>query len=231
VDDGRGDMLPLGPDVFALRTGVRWLVRPADVEVSTEEVASVMLVTATAFAGMAGSAWRIADLPEGTERVGSATRERVCRLRTAGLPPPSAPPEPAGALHQIDGRWTVVVLAPLGRLSAGQAGVLARHPGTMRITPWRSVVIADLSDPVPLLAAAADAGLGTGRDSRWYGVSACTGRPGCGKAQADVRADAAAASPAGERIHWSGCPRRCGQPHGPHLEMVAAGAGYEMGRS
>ena len=46
-------------------------------------------------------------------------------------------------------------------------------------------------------------------------MSACAGRPGCAKALADVRADARAGLAAGrftERVHLSGCARRCGPP-------------------
>ncbi|TXS44444.1 hypothetical protein EAO77_34030 [Streptomyces sp. t39] len=76
---------------------------------------------------------------------------------------------------------------------------------------------------LPELAAA---GLVTGAESPWHGVSACTGRPGCGKALADVRADAAALAAAGAGgipVHWSGCERRCGHPHGTHVDLVATG--------
>jgi precorrin-3B synthase len=58
-------------------------------------------------------------------------------------------------------------------------------------------------------------------------VTACAGRPGCGKALADVRADVAAAVAAGVlpagRSHWAGCGRRCGRPAGDVLDVVATG--------
>ncbi|MFB9554414.1 cobalamin biosynthesis protein CobG [Streptomyces roseoviridis] len=55
------------------------------------------------------------------------------------------------------------------------------------------------------------------------GVSACTGRPGCGKALADVRADAGRAPAGGLPVHYSGCERRCGHPHGAWVDVLAVG--------
>ena len=66
--------------------------------------------------------------------------------------------------------------------------------------------------------------------SRWLGVTACAGRPGCGKSLADVRADADAATVPGEGlpVHWVGCARGCGSPAGPHVRVEATGTGYEV---
>ena len=63
-------------------------------------------------------------------------------------------------------------------------------------------------------------------------VSACAGRPGCAKALADVRADAREGLAAGrftERVHLSGCPRRCGSPHAQHRALVALADGQYTG--
>ncbi|MCM3885722.1 hypothetical protein ND747_19025, partial [Frankia sp. R82] len=54
----------------------------------------------------------------------------------------------------------------------------------------------------------------------------------------DVRRDAtrAAAAPGGPRrrvlpVHWSGCGRRCGQPSGAVVEVVATTDGYRVRRA
>ena len=63
-------------------------------------------------------------------------------------------------------------------------------------------------------------------------VSACAGRPGCAKALADVRSDARTGLAAGrftERVHLSGCERRCGSPRGPHRALVALAEGHYTG--
>jgi precorrin-3B synthase len=72
-------------------------------------------------------------------------------------------------------------------------------------------------------------------NSPWVWVTACAGRPGCGRALADVRADAATAVltgalPAGgARQHWAGCERRCGRPVGPVVDVIATAGGYRVG--
>jgi precorrin-3B synthase len=67
-------------------------------------------------------------------------------------------------------------------------------------------------------------------NSPWFGLGACTGRPGCASALADVQADARAAGLsaryAGRRVHFSGCERRCGRPHQVDLDLIATADGY-----
>jgi precorrin-3B synthase len=116
------------------------------------------------------------------------------------------------------------VQAATAQAATAQAG--AAHAATVQadaaraaavITPWRSIVLPRKGDlaGTGLLADAAEPAAG---------VSACIGRPGCAKARADVRANARSLIgmlPAGVRVHFSGCERRCGRPHGPHLDVVA----------
>jgi precorrin-3B synthase len=178
------------------------------------------------------SAWRLAELPDGPARV-------AARLGADGalvdVPQPSS--GTTGAVRQDDGRWALVGVVPLGRLSAGQAELLAELATTeVQLTPWRSVVLPDLTD-VRVAADLVSAGLVLDPDSPWLRVTACAGRPGCAKSRADVRADAAAAVSSGTlpaegaRQHWAGCERRCGRPRGDVVDVVATGGGYriEMG--
>ena len=76
----------------------------------------------------------------------------------------------------------------------------------------------------------AAAGLPVEAGSRWSGVTACAGRPGCAKSLADVRADAAAATrfTDGLPVHWIGCERGCGSPAGRHVRVEATPAGYAV---
>jgi precorrin-3B synthase len=100
------------------------------------------------------------------------------------------------------------------------------------MTPWRGVLVTDLvaSSAAGWLAALAGAGLEVTADSRWSGVTACAGRPGCAKALADVRHDATEATRfgAGLPVHWIGCARGCGSPSGPHVRVEATDAGYAV---
>ncbi|MEU6785419.1 precorrin-3B synthase [Nonomuraea angiospora] len=168
----------------------------------------------------------------------------------------------AGRVEQRDGRVALEVVVPLGRLSAAQARAIAAAaevngpatttgapdpegadgvpgPGAatgvpVRLTPWRTVVLLDLSPTAAGRAARMleAAGLVTDPASPWAGVSACTGRPGCAKSLADVQEDArrwvaTLDGPPATPVHWAGCERRCGLPRGRVVQMVATGDGYQ----
>ncbi|WP_189225871.1 hypothetical protein [Saccharothrix coeruleofusca] len=171
----------------------------------TDPVAAVV-AAAERFQEIRGTAWRLSEVDGGvadiTDAIGGRRGEPV---DTAVIP---VAPGPVGD--------RVVAGVPLGRLDAR---LLAGTP--VRVTPWRSLV---------LPAGADTTGLITDPASPWHGVSACTGRPGCAKSLADVRADAArwvAARQGSGPAHWSGCARRCGRPAGQVVEFVATGDGYE----
>jgi len=237
LDDGRGDVARLGADVTMIAgTGPVWV---GGLEMAPDLAVRVMLAIAETFlaerAAQASQAWRMTELAGGIAAV--VERAMVLLgasdLRPAADPtPPVAPGEPAGVIAQRDGLFALSVLAPLGRLSAAQAHLLADHSGArgLRITPWRSVVLRDLADAGAPAGAAAAAGLGVDASSRWYRVSACTGRPGCAKALADVQADAAAATGRwpGRQVHWSGCAHRCGRPHDTEVDIIATDEGYAI---
>ena len=125
----------------------------------------------------------------------------------------------------------VAAEVPLGRLESVQMKALEAAPRLI-FTPGRGVVLPGLAPEAARSWAdrLAGAGLEVGAGSRWAGVTACAGRPGCAKSLADVRADAAAATVAGQGlpVHWVGCARGCGSPAGPHVRVEATGAGYEV---
>lgn len=140
-----------------------------------------------------------------------------------------------GVVHGAQGAASLHVGVALGRMRVAQWRLLARTAetygtGELRVTPWRGVVLPGV--PGALLPGLADAGLVTGPDSPWTGVGACTGRPGCAKSLADVRADATAriaAGAGGLPVYWSGCERRCGHPQGAWVDVVATGDGrYDL---
>jgi precorrin-3B synthase len=138
---------------------------------------------------------------------------------------------PLGVLGQGRGAVAVSALVPLGRLDGAQVAALAAAGDRLVVTPWRGVVVPGLSgvaDATRVARALAAAGLETSPGSRWAGVTACAGRPGCAKAHADVRRDAAAATRPGEGlpVHWVGCDRGCGSPAGGHVRVEATLGGY-----
>jgi precorrin-3B synthase len=238
-DDGRGDVAGLGADVGLLALDaatVALLLAGVDTGLrATPDGAVALALAATRSflferAAQGGTAWRLAELIDGRARV-------VARLGGAAVAPVAVPPAPvvgpAGAVPQDDGRTAVVAVVPLGRLTAGQADLLAGLTADLQVTPWRSVVLADLPDASAARHLAA-AGLVLDPDSIWLQVTACAGRPGCAKSLADVRADVTVAVAtgslpgAGARQHWAGCERRCGRPRGDVLDVVATGSGYRI---
>ncbi|MFP3116162.1 precorrin-3B synthase [Streptomyces sp. Iso 434] len=253
LDDGRGDTAALDADVTMLATpdgdlaltlpDVPGSLRlPPDRAPAAAHAAALLFLAAARASGT--RAWRVAELPPGQALSTATLTELAARVpgtRTAPAPEPPAPyggPRP-GPTPPRAGRSALHALAPLGRLTAYQwrelAELAARHgAGTLRATPWRGIVVPGLSPDRAAEAAAelARAGLLTGEGSAWEGVGACTGRPGCVKSLADVRADARAAldaAPGGLPVYWSGCERRCGHPRGTAwVDAVATGTGYDL---
>jgi precorrin-3B synthase len=245
VDDGRGDVAGLGADVLAeLRadgTVVNGLavrgVAP-DLPAATQ-VTIVMMACAEAFLDIrakdGGTAWRIADLADGDERVRAAVTARLGLV--AAEQPPGGSPAPAGPSARPVGvagpdGTAAVLLAPLGRLTADRLSWLAdRVTGRpARVTPWRSVVLPDLADAAGVVREAAGLGFGVDAGSPWLRVTACAGRPRCASALADVQADAAAFA---ERwpdriVHVSGCARHCGRPAATQIDVTATSEGYQV---
>ncbi|MGX7680104.1 precorrin-3B synthase [Jatrophihabitans sp. DSM 45814] len=247
LDDGRGDILALEPDLtaFASTPGRFQIWQPhADrgCEVPVEGVTDTLVAGALMFLqerkATNSKAWRISELPDSARHVtdrliaefGASPAAGTRGPLFAGVPAGTA--EPAGIVEQPDGRSALVVLAPLGRLSGQQVHFLASKAGSrgLRITPWRSVVVPDLVDVGSVAQAAAEFGLGVDTDSPWYHISTCAGRPGCAKALADVRADAIAelerSGTPQYTVRWSGCERQCGRPRHTAVHLIATGNGY-----
>jgi precorrin-3B synthase len=211
-DDGRGDVAWLGADVAAMPVGPSFAILLGGVDhgvrVPRADAVSTMLACAAAFLELRTEQWRISELdasviaarfPRGLDRI-----------------EPGAPSAvgPVGPVEFADGTAGFGVAVPLGRLTSEKALALGRD---VVVTAWRGLVMAGPEPEVP--------GLITDPDSPWIGVTACTGRPGCAKSLADVRADA---RPLDRPAHWSGCARRCGRPAGEVIDVVATENGYQV---
>ncbi len=230
LDDGRGDVAGLGGDVKLIADGdgtaVLWPGGPQVFRLAAADAVRAALAAALAFldaADAAGTgAWRPRELAV-THVPDWAGALAAAGIAAEALPVPpapfSAPPGP-GAL----GDGHLYVLAPLGRLTAAQLRALL-PADEVRFTPWRGAVVVG-AGPERLRDLEAY-GLITRPDAPGAGVTACTGRPGCAKSLADVRADALVALPAALPgplpVHFSGCERRCGHPHGAWVDVLATG--------
>lgn len=246
------------------------LGRNAPVRVPADTAARAALLAAEVFVGAATTAvtataadlpstgaapptaWRVTDLPDGGAALSAEVARRLAESGTPATPPGTRPANgPRGkggpalgiVRHPQLPRAVVAlsVLAPLGRLTAGQWRALVALAGRtedaeLRLTPWRGVVVPGVheADAQRESAALAATGLVTDPRSPWMGVGACVGRPGCAKSLADVRADAAAALPGPDDgasrlpVYWSGCARGCGRPRGDRVDVVATPGGYRV---
>ncbi len=222
LDDGRGDVAWLGADVAALATTpdtAAILLGGTDsgLRVPLSDVILLMLACAEAFLTERADEWRLAELDD------HARRRVAARLGASVAEPLRSQPIQTGPLGQVTGN-ALVAGAPLGWLDRAQAAALADTGAPLVVTPWRSVVVADLADTADVARRLRSAGLLLDPDTPR--VTACVGRPGCAKALSDVRADAAPVPGVDVPVHWSGCARRCGRPRGEVLDVVANGDGY-----
>lgn len=213
--------------------------RDEGLRVPVDGVVAALVAGAAAFlevrAEQSVPAWRLRELADGPARVAARTATRLGLAFHPADPPDPAPrpvpAEPIGVVEQADGRFAAAALAPLGLLRQAQLAALAGID-ELAATPWRGVVLLDQSRAAATrrLQELAEVGLEVAPGSRWSGVTACAGRPGCARALADVRHDADATTTfgAGLPVHWIGCERGCGSPAGEHVRVEATGDGYQV---
>ncbi|MFM0222532.1 precorrin-3B synthase [Paraburkholderia dipogonis] len=137
--------------------------------------------------------------------------------------------------------WHVGGQPPLGRLDAdalnGLAALSQQHgDGTLRLTPWQSVLLPDIAThAVPtVLSGLNTLGLACDPAQAITRLIACAGSTGCAKSLTDTKADAlrlAARLPAGVDVHLSGCSRSCAAAHcAPYTLLAAAPGLYDLYR-
>ncbi len=227
LDDGRGDVSGLRADVgvHVFAEGPRLLLAGRDTGVPVSDVCQALIDVALRFLEIRGKAWRITELDELDDLLPGADSG-------ATAPPPGR--APVGWIPQDDGRVALGAAVPLGILPSRVAEFLAAIEAPLVITPWRSVLVCDLSQERADVAIGVLAPLGLIFDdnSPWLAVSACTGSPGCAHSVADVRADAAEALDGSYPVHrhFVGCERACGSPVDGQV-LVATGTGYRVLRS
>ncbi|RMV44102.1 Cobalamin biosynthesis protein CobG [Pseudomonas syringae pv. helianthi] len=133
----------------------------------------------------------------------------------------------------------VGAVVPLGRLDASTLSSVAQlaadqGDGTLRLTPWQSVLLPNV--PVERAAVVMDAlqaaGLLCSARQPLAQMLACTGSAGCAKGLADTKADAlqlAAGLTASQAVHLSGCTRSCAAAHVAPVTLLAVSPGrYDL---
>jgi precorrin-3B synthase len=226
LDDGRADVSGLGADVGAhfLEDDCALVLagRDTGVRLAVGDVPKSLVAIAARFVGIRGKAWRVNEL------AGIDALLPDIQLNT---PFPPVTKAPVGWIGQQDGRVALGAAVPLGVLPARVAEYLAAIDAPLVVTPWRSVLVCDLSEEVAdvSLRVLAPLGLVFDETSAWLNVSACTGSPGCAHSAADVRADAALSLEADSAVHrhFVGCERACGSPPAGQV-LVASGQGYRL---
>jgi precorrin-3B synthase len=231
IDDGRADVSGLCADVgvHVLDDGVALLLggRDTGTRLPVDDIAESLVALAARFIEIRGNAWRVNELAD----IGSLLPGTDISATT--FPPVTRPP--VGWISQRDGRIALGAALPLGLLPAQVAERLASigaaADAPLVVTPWRSVLVCDLSEEVAdvALRMLAPLGLIFDENSPWLSVSACTGSPGCARSGADVRADAALSLDLDSAVHrhFVGCERACGSPPAGEV-LVASGQGYRL---
>lgn len=144
------------------------------------------------------------------------------------------------AQHGAD-RRALGAAPPLGRLTPdmlrGAARLAREHgDGTLRMSPWQSLVLpgiamADLAQAQSALSAL---GLLHSPDQPLTRLVACTGASGCAKGQAETKADALVLAGLLRQgvpgsVHLSGCQRSCAVAHVAPATLLARAPGrYDL---
>ena len=179
-------------------------------------------------------------LAVGEEAIFAAAGLSPVRLPFA--PAPSAP-SPVGFVPYPGGDTGAFgVGLPFGRIEADALTELAHlsekfGDGTLRTTPWRTLLIPRVaaSQSATLAEAVQALGLITDAADPRLSIFACVGEPACACASVDARADAArlaqSAAANGLRIHVSGCAKGCAHASPAALTLVGRDGRYDLVRN
>lgn len=243
-----------GPDGPAFRVGLA--DRATDAIVAPDDAPGLAVALAEAVMALSGHA-----PPRMRSALSGRTPAEVLDFACRGLPdmalrhvaPPPVAPRLAPVLGPVRQRASGVFAyglgIPLGRLTDETAEALAdlaeaHGSGTVRLTPWQAVFIADVAEEdVEAVRSRAHAlGLQTEPHDIDIRVAACSGATGCLRTQCDTKADGTALlralAASGLRpdrpltIHLSGCARGCAHPEESELLLLGRpdGTGYDAYR-
>ncbi|MFC3227013.1 precorrin-3B synthase [Marinibaculum pumilum] len=135
--------------------------------------------------------------------------------------PATALPQPGPCPDRLPGG--LLVGLPFGALAADGLERLADTGATLRLTPWRMLLLQGVERPP------AGSDLIMDPTDPLLRVAACIGAPGCVQAQGPTRPLARALArqlPEGARLHVAGCSKGCAHPGPADITLVASQDGY-----
>ncbi len=112
-----------------------------------------------------------------------------------------------------------------GQLHSATLKFLGERAASLRMTPWRMILLEGLRE-MP-----AHVGLVASAHDPLLRVAACTGAPACDAAYTETRALAAALAPhlaADADLHVSGCPKGCAHPGVADVTLIATSDGFDV---
>ena len=171
--------------------------------------------------GVLGGRPVAADLVAWTDGHGQGLR---VACRDVAPPPVGFLPYPGTA------RGAFGCAPPFGQLDAaalaGLAAVAARFGTTIRVTPWRALLLGSVDAAAPV-ANAVGPGFITDPADPCLLVTACPGAPACSSGTVAARADAARLRPS-RPVHVSGCTKGCAHPGPAPLTLVGREGRYDV---
>ena len=233
-------LLALGPDRFAFGIDANWIA-----EVSATAAREAVAAATLAFLSMLETA---AESPRRMRELDAAKRKAVVAavMRIDGSRPLSRSPKRRGGeptalfsgVPLVGGRVAVALGLAYGRLNVTMLRALAdlsqRHgEGTLRLSPWRAVLIpgVEIARVNALRAEAAALGMVTDVADARRRIAACVGNGGCASALMATVALAdriAPLLPNPLTLHVSGCAKGCAKS-GPSDVVLVGRSGGEIG--
>jgi precorrin-3B synthase len=212
-------------------------------ECAPDEIADVAARVGLAFLALAGAGEaaprRMRALVEG-KGAHAVFAEADCEAKPRGRSPGRASLRDLLGAQVFGAAVTVGAAAAFGAIDADRFHALierARMLGAsgLRLTPWRSLLIAGLDScsASSMLGSIADLGFVVDADDPRLRVAACPGAAACAHGYRRVRDDAtrwAALLPRGEGVilHVSGCAKGCARPAVTAATLTATQAGYDL---
>lgn len=207
--------------------------------VSPDEAPDVAIRIGHAFLGLRADERRMGALVERVGVAAIARRASICADVDAPAPPRPVDRRDLLGVHTLGGASFVGAAVAFGQLRAQSLRQLAeraeRHGAAeLRLSPWRAVFAVGLRTEAAraLAGEVGDCGFIVEGDDPRLALAACSGRPACASAHADVRSAALSLAPllAGYKgmLHVSGCPKGCAHPARAPVTFVAAGEGYDL---